>query len=194
VTEREVLFTGIGGQGVQIVSKALAMAAIAEGRNVLLVPRYGGMMRGGKTNAELTVGDAQLQALPVVTSAWSAFVMDQAYWETIRDQLADGAVVVANASLFHVPVDVPDAVVFTVPASDIAAKLGSPMSAGFVLLGAYATLTGLVEVASVVDAMRELVPPYRAEHVAANERAIEAGAASVPALAVPAWPDLAVAR
>ncbi|MER5183167.1 2-oxoacid:acceptor oxidoreductase family protein [Streptomyces sp. NPDC002896] len=193
-TVREVLFTGVGGQGIQIVSKALAMAAVAEGNDVLLVPRYGGGMRGGKTNAELTVGRGPLRALPVSTAAWSGFVMDQAYWETIRPNLADGALVVVNSSLFHLPVDVPDAKVFSVPAGETAAELGSRMSTGFVLLGAFVTLTGLVSVESVVDAMRQLVPAYRTQHVAANQRAIEAGAASVPALAAPAWSDLAGVR
>jgi 2-oxoglutarate ferredoxin oxidoreductase subunit gamma len=194
LTEREVLFTGVGGQGVQIVSKALALAAVAEGREVLLVPSYSGFMRGGMTNAGLTVGDGPLRALPVITSAWSAFVMDPAYWETIRPNLAHGAVVVVNSSLFRLDVDVRDAQVFAVPAMALAADLGSPMSAGFVLLGAFATITGLVGVASVVGAMRQLVPAYRAQHLAANERAIQAGAGSVPALAAPAWPDLAGVR
>ncbi len=194
VTEREVLFTGVGGQGVQIVSKALGMAAVAEGRDALLVPRYGGGMRGSKTNAELTVGDGPLRALPVVTDAWSAFVMDPSFWETIRPNLARGAVVVVNSSLFHLTVDVDDARVFAIPASDIASELGSPMSAGFVLVAAFAAITGLVRVESLVDAMRELVPPYRTQHVAANEQAIEAGAAAAPALAVPAWPALADLR
>ena len=81
---------------------------------------------------------------------------------------------------------------FAVPASDMATALGSPMSAAFLMLGAFAAVTGVVGVESVVGAMRQLVPAYREQHVAANERAIEAGAASVPALAAPAWPDVAV--
>jgi 2-oxoglutarate ferredoxin oxidoreductase subunit gamma len=194
VTEREVLFTGVGGQGIQIVSKALAMAALDEGRQVLLLPTYGGGMRGGMTNAGLTVGDGELLGLPVVTSAWSAFVMDPAYWETVRPNLAEGAIVVVNSSLFDLPVDVPGAKVIGVPAVDMAVEMGSPMSAGFVMLGAFAAVTGLVGVGSVLGAMRKLVPSYRTQHVAANERAIEAGAASVPALAAPAWPGLAGVR
>jgi 2-oxoglutarate ferredoxin oxidoreductase subunit gamma len=194
LTEREVLFTGVGGQGIQIVSKALALAAVAEGREVLLVPSYSGFMRGGMTNAGLTVGDGPLRALPVITSAWSAFVMDPAYWETVRPNLSKGAVVVVNSSLFRLDVDVRDAEVFTVAATDRAADLGSPMSAGFVLLGAFAAITGLVGVEAVVGAMRQLVPAYRAQHLAANERAIQAGAETVPALAAPAWPDLAGVR
>jgi 2-oxoglutarate ferredoxin oxidoreductase subunit gamma len=194
MTEREVLFTGVGGQGVQIVSKALAMAALNEGRQVLLLPKYGGGMRGGMTNAGLTVGDGDLRALPVITSAWSAFVMDQAYWETIRPNVADGAIVAVNSSQFSGEVDVPDARVFRVPASEMAVEMGSPMSAGFVMLGAFAAVTGLVQIESALGAMRQLVPPYRVQHVAANERAIEAGAAAVPPLAAPAWPGLAGVR
>jgi 2-oxoglutarate ferredoxin oxidoreductase subunit gamma len=193
VTEREVLFTGIGGQGVQIASKALAMAAIAEGRQVLLVPRYGGGMRGGMTNAEVTIGDGPLRALPVITAAWSAYVMDPSFWETIRPNLRPGAVVVVNSSLVEGPVGVAEARVFEVPAIDMATELGNPMSAGFVLLGGFVGLTGLVRVEAVIEAMRQLVPPYRTQHVAANERAIEAGAAAVESLAVPAWPEAVAA-
>jgi 2-oxoglutarate ferredoxin oxidoreductase subunit gamma len=188
------MFTGVGGQGVQIASKTLATAAIAEGRQVMLVPRYGGGMRGGMTNAEVTIGDQALRALPVATSAWSAYVMDPSYWSTIRPNLADGAVVVINASLFTGTVDVPGAAVFEVAASDAAAELGNPMSAGFVLLGAFVALTGLVSVDSTVAAMRDLVPAYRTQHLEANERAIRTGANLLPALAEPAWePDRAVA-
>jgi 2-oxoglutarate ferredoxin oxidoreductase subunit gamma len=193
VTEREVLFTGVGGQGVQIASKALAMAAIADGFEVLLLPRYGGGMRGGMTNATLTVGDGALRALPVVTSAWSGFVMDPAYWETIRPNLAEGAVVVVNSSGFELIVEIPEARVFRVPAKDIAVDMGIPMSAGFVMLGAFVAVTGIVEVESAIGAMKQLVPPYRTEHVEANERAIRAGAAALPWRGAPAWPGLEVA-
>lgn len=181
--EREVLFTGVGGQGVQIASKTLAMAAIAEGRQVLLVPRYAGGMRGGMTNAEVSIGDGPLRALPVVTSAWSAYVMDPSYFSTIAPNLAPGAVVVANSSLCAL--EVPN--LYEVPASALAAELGNPMSAGFVLLGAFCALTGIVSLEAVVGAMRQLVPPYRTQHVAANERAIAAGAEALPALGARAW-------
>jgi 2-oxoglutarate ferredoxin oxidoreductase subunit gamma len=68
------------------------------------------------------------------------------------------------------------------------------MSAGFVMLGAFVAVTGLVSVESAVGAMRQLVPPYRTQHLEANERAIRAGAAAVPAGAAPAWPDLEAVR
>jgi Pyruvate/2-oxoacid:ferredoxin oxidoreductase gamma subunit len=191
--EREVMFTGVGGQGVQIASKTLATAAIDEGRQVMLVPRYGGGMRGGMTNAEVTIGDRALRALPVATSAWSAYVMDPTYWDTIAPNLADGAVVVVNSSLFHLDVDLPGARLFEVPASDVAADLSSPMSAGFVLLGAFVAVTGLVSLEGAIGAMRQLIPAYRTQHLEANEAALRAGASMPPNLAAPAWDQAAVA-
>lgn len=185
MTERAVLFTGVGGQGVQICSKALATAANDEGRYTMLIARYDGGMRGGMTNAEVTIGDAPLRGLPIVPSAWAAFVMSPAYWHTVRDRLEPGAVVVANSSLVSLPSE--GRRLFEVPANDIAAGLGNPLSAGFVLLGAFAALTALVSLEAVVSAMRQLVPPYRTEHVKANEAALRAGAGAVQAAAAPAW-------
>jgi 2-oxoglutarate ferredoxin oxidoreductase subunit gamma len=193
LTEREILFTGVGGQGVQIVSKALAMAAVAQGLEVLLLPRYGGGMRGGMTNATLSVSDGAVRALPVVTSAWSAFVMDPAFWETVRPNLADGAVIVVNSSAFDLPIHIAGAQIFRVPAKEVAVEIGNPMSAAFVMLGAFVAVTSLVSVDSAVAAMRELVPPYRTQHLKSNEAALRAGAASVPAGAAPAWPIVEVA-
>jgi len=193
--EREVLCTGVGGQGVQIASRTLATAAIDEGRQVMLVPRYGGGMRGGMTNAELTIGDQALRALPVATSAWSAYVMDPRFWPTIAPSLAEGAVVVVNSSLCAtLAIDVPGARVFEVAASEAAADLGNPMSAGFVLLGAFVAVTAMVRHESLVGAMRQLVPTYRTQHLEANERALRAGAGLLPAAAAPAWAAAAPAR
>ena len=191
MTERAVLFTGVGGQGVQICSKTLATAANDEDRYCMLIARYDGGMRGGMTNAEVTVGDAPLRALPITPLAWAAFVMSPAYWHTVSDRLESDAVVVVNSSL--ATLTPPDARLFEVPANDLAASLGNPLSAGFVLLGAFAALTGLVTVDGAVDAMRQLIPPYRTEHLQANEDALRTGAAVVPELAAPAWPVQAVA-
>ena len=45
--ERELLLTGIGGQGVQLAAQFVARAAVYDRREVMLFGSYGGMMRGG---------------------------------------------------------------------------------------------------------------------------------------------------
>ena len=56
-----------------------------------------------------------------------------------------------------------------------------------VMLGAYAGTTGIVELDALIEAMRESIPPYRTQHIEANERALRAGWDLLPANAHPAW-------
>jgi 2-oxoglutarate ferredoxin oxidoreductase subunit gamma len=173
-----VVLTGIGGQGVQLAAKTLAMAATAEGRQVLMSSHYGGEMRGGQTEASVIVSDGRLRSVPILESTWSAYVMHSRYWPGVAARLRPGGVVVANSTVAG-DIEPGDFHLVEVAAGDLAAELGSQMAAGFVLLGAYAKTTGMAGVDSLVAAMKELVPPYRTQHVALNEAALRAGAAAV---------------
>ncbi|HEY8547417.1 MAG TPA: 2-oxoacid:acceptor oxidoreductase family protein [Acidimicrobiales bacterium] len=191
--QTEVMLTGIGGQGIQLCAKTLAIGATDEGRQAMLSAHYGGEMRGGQTEASVVVGDGPLRALPILPSTWSAFVMHPNHWAPVRAKLRPGGVVVANATLLgedDLGLGSGDATTFLVPAGDIAAGLGAPMSAGLVLLGAYAAVTGLVGLDALTAAMTRLVPPYRSQHIATNEAALRAGHDAVPALAAPAWAEV----
>ena len=65
--ERELLITGIGGQGVQLSAQVLARAATLEGREVMYLGLYGGMMRGGNTDSTVVIADGPILAPPVVS-------------------------------------------------------------------------------------------------------------------------------
>ena len=84
--ERELLITGIGGQGVQLAAQVLARAATLEGREVMYLGLYGGMMRGGNTDSTVVVADAPILAPPVVSRAWAAIAMHDDYWPDGRGQ------------------------------------------------------------------------------------------------------------
>jgi 2-oxoglutarate ferredoxin oxidoreductase subunit gamma len=62
------------------------------------------------------------------------------------------------------------------------------------MAGAYAGLTAIVSPDALVEAMRESIPSYRTQHIAANERAIRAGLDAVTAGAFPAWTPTPVAH
>lgn len=191
--ERELLLTGLGGQGVQLAAQVIARAAVLEGRGALLFGVYGGMMRGGNSDSTVVVSESPVvTAPPLLSRSWSAIALHHEYWAPLAAKLVDGAVVVVNASLFEGPLDRGRWRVFEVPATEMATSLGNPMTASMVITGAYAALTGLVGVDALVAGMREAVPPYRRQHVESNEAALRAGAASVPALAAPAWTEQVV--
>jgi 2-oxoglutarate ferredoxin oxidoreductase subunit gamma len=185
--QTEVIMTGIGGQGIQLCAKVLALAATNEGRHAMLSAHYGGEMRGGETEASVVVGDGALRALPILPSTWSAFVMHPNHWPSVRDRLRPGGVAVVNSTIMGDHTEVAGGQVFDIPADAIAASVAAPMGAGFVLLGAYSAITGLVGLESLVAAMKQLVPPYRTQHIAANEASLRAGVDAAPADAASAW-------
>src|SRR4051794_12846010 len=180
MTERELLLTGIGGQGVQLAAQVTARAAALEGRNVMLFGVYGGVMRGGNSDATVVVAEGPVQAPPIVSHAWSAIALHPRYWEPVRARLVPGAVVVLNSSLFegHEPVD--GLQVFDVAATRVATEeLGNPMAVSMVATGAYIALTALVGLDAAVAAMEESLPAYRRQHAEANAVALRAGAGLV---------------
>jgi 2-oxoglutarate ferredoxin oxidoreductase subunit gamma len=193
MTERELVLTGIGGQGVQLAAQVIARAATLEGRNVALFGVYGGMMRGGNTDATVVVGDGPLQAPPLISHTWSAIAMHDEFWAPLACKLRPGALVMVNDATFATQLDQDRLHVHRIPATEIAAGLGNQLGASMVMVGAYAGITGLVGLGAAIEGMHESIPPYRTQHIAANETAIRAGFDVVEHLTMPAWERTGVA-
>ena len=73
--EREIMLTGIGGQGVQLSAQVLARAATLEGRSAMFFGVYGGSMRGGSTDSTVVVADREIEAPPIISRTGSAILM-----------------------------------------------------------------------------------------------------------------------
>jgi 2-oxoglutarate ferredoxin oxidoreductase subunit gamma len=184
--ERELLITGIGGQGVQLAAQVIAKAAALEDRDVMFFGIYGGMMRGGNTDSTVVVGDGPITTPPVVARAWSAIAMHDEFWAPLEARLRPGGFVLVNDSTFTHEIRAP-VTVHRVGATELAVELGNPLGGSMVMVGAYGGLTGIVGLDTLVEAMRQSVPSYRRQHVVANERTIRAGWDVVPANEQPAW-------
>ncbi len=194
--ERELLVTGIGGQGVQLAASVLAHAAVAEGRTVQVFGSYGGMMRGGNTEATVVVADGPVQSPPTVNAAWSAILMHHEFSAPALSCLGPRSVALINSTVFEAAMfeaavyegggGRPGAVV-EVPAAAMALDLGNIMVASMVMVGAYAAVTGIVGMPALLGAARQALPAYRSQHVELNARALEAGYHAVPHDIAPAW-------
>ena len=184
--EREVLITGIGGQGVQLAAQVLARAATLEGREVMYLGLYGGMMRGGNTDSTVVVADGPIAAPPVVSRAWAAIALHDDYWPPVEAKLRPGGLVLVNDATFTSNIR-DDVTVHRVPATTVAADLGNPLGGSMVMLAAFCATTGVVDRDALVEGMRASIPPYRTQHIEANERAIHAGWELLPVGEFPAW-------
>jgi len=93
--ERELLMAGIGGQGVQLAAQLLAKAATGSGRHAQLFGSYGGMMRGGNTDA--TVISITRSGIPCsVISCPTRYIHSPVEVLSLRD-LDNGAALIAAA-------------------------------------------------------------------------------------------------
>ena len=148
---------------------------------------YGGAMRGGSTESTVVVGDGPISAPPIVSRVWSAVAMHHEYWESLRKKLRPNGLVLVNSTLFEGALDREAQRVTDVPATELAADVGSALAASMVLIGAYAAVTGLVGFESLVAAMEESLPPYRRQHAQTNAKALRSGFDCVPKGVAPAW-------
>jgi 2-oxoglutarate ferredoxin oxidoreductase subunit gamma len=172
--ELDLYISGIGGQGIQLASKVLGTAAMAE-YEVMLTSEFGGEMRGGPSRSAVVITDGEMRALPVLASAGSAIAMHHLEWAKTADRLRKGSLVLIDSEVGKdVATDASWNVVH-VPASKIATDAGNIMSACMAIVSTYAALNRLLNADALVEGMKTLVPAYRRQHLEVNERAIRAG-------------------
>jgi len=169
--EREILLTGIGGQGVQLAARVLALAAIHEGREVMCLGTYGGTMRGGDTGATVIIAEQPISSPPIVSQAWAALGVSPRYWPPVQAKLRKQGLAVVNGDLFETPV----AGALAVPANRLAVEAGSPLAVSLALLGAFAAASGAVGLEALIQGMEQSLPPYRRQHLPQNKTALQLG-------------------
>lgn len=187
--EIAMMLTGIGGQGVQLLATTLAEAATSEGRDVMLLGTYGGVMRGGNTDSTLVIADNPVSSPPMLSKVGVGIAMHHEFWVPLEKKLCPGAVVVVNDTVFVGDITDKDVKIYRIPATKIANDLGSPMCGAMVLLGAYAKLSGIVKLESLITAMTASLPSYRQQHIEANTEALTVGFDSVKADTSPVWSE-----
>lgn len=186
--EREILLTGVGGQGVQLAAKSLAYAAMREGRRVLMFGTYGGMMRGGDTDATVIIGEDTLLTPPVVDHVWGVVGLHHKSWSTVSTKLRRDGFLLINDGVFQGEVAHPGQVL-SVAASAIAAEAGMPQAGSMVALGAFAAATGIVRLETLLEVAEEVLPSYRRQFAEANRQSLRLGHQAVGLAICPAWPE-----
>lgn len=183
--EHQIFVCGVGGQGIQLVAKTFALAAMGEGRQVMLNGFYGHEMRGGISRSTVVIGDAPLRSLPVASRVDAAIVLHANYWDQSAPRLREHALVVCDEEVLSDLPPMSGRPVIAVPAARLAREIGNPMIMGMALMAAFCRISGLARADSLVEAMKSIVPEYRRQHVAANEQAIRRGAEVAEALSHP---------
>jgi 2-oxoglutarate ferredoxin oxidoreductase subunit gamma len=155
----ELRFAGLGGQGIVMLGRILATAAIYDGKEATQVETYGMQQRGGDVRTDVVISGEKVD-FPEVTKANVLVAMAQQALDKNWACLRPGGILVIDSS--HVDsskIDCDASQVCSVPASQIAEKeLGNPLVTSVLMLGALTGLTGLLSNASMERAIMESVP------------------------------------
>jgi len=142
--QKDVMFAGFGGQGILLMGKILALAAMDEGREVTWVPSYGAEMRGGTANCNVVISDRPIGS-PVIRNPMHLVVMNRPSLEKYGPLVRPKGVVLINSSLVTADTGREDIDELTVPANDIATEVGSIKSANIVALAAFVARSQFVD-------------------------------------------------
>jgi 2-oxoglutarate ferredoxin oxidoreductase subunit gamma len=149
----KTIFSGFGGQGVISMGLSLAQAAMLEDKYVTYLPAYGAEVRGGTANCTVAISDEEI-ASPVASSPEFLVAMNQPSLLRFQNSVETGGVIFTNSSLVGVEVLRGDIEVVKVAANKIAEELGNARSANMVMLGAFARISNLVSLDTLVEVMK----------------------------------------
>ena len=170
-----IVLTGRGGQGVKLSSELLAWSASADGYNPIQYSVYGALIRGGEIACSLAASRDD-PGVPLRSSYALMFAMHNDWFDRYYPLLLPGGTLVydtANIEASRLTRD--DIEHVAVPVGDMAAESGDPRAGNMVVAGVVARLTRLASREALTQGMTAVVPAHRADRIARNLVAVDAG-------------------
>ncbi|HLF14661.1 MAG TPA: indolepyruvate oxidoreductase subunit beta [Bacteroidota bacterium] len=194
---RNILFSGVGGQGVLLISELVARTAIRAGFDAKKTEVHGAAQRGGSVVSHVRYAPKVYS--PLIPAGEADILVSLEKLEGLRwaHYVRAGGTITLNteervpASIDGKPVEYPKEIapflagkgfiVRSIDAQAIAIELGNYRAANIVLLGTIADETGIHKDAWT-DTMKATLPSRFIDlNLAAFERGMEAAAGPVPA-------------
>jgi 2-oxoglutarate ferredoxin oxidoreductase subunit gamma len=180
VSER-ILCAGFGGQGVMVLGKLIACAAMLDGREVTWMPSYGPEMRGGTAYCSVVVSDHPVGSPIVTNNATSLMAMNMPSLDRFEQSVLPGGLILFNSSLIDRQVSRNDVLVQRLEANKIAAQCGAPKAANMVMLGAYMAIREVIDRHHLTMAFRQIFGTMTRTSLELNMKAVHRGFESVDA-------------
>lgn len=155
----EIRIAGFGGQGIILSAVITGKAAsLYEGKEATVMEVYGPESRGGASSGTIVVDDNPVD-YPYVTHPDIFVVMSQAAYLKYAHELKEGSMIIYDEDLVETEgKDLNGVVKYPIPATKTAERLGRRIVANIVMLGALASLGGVISRKSMRDAILATVP------------------------------------
>ena len=172
MTER-IIIAGAGGQGIMLLGKVLALAAMKADKYVTWLPSYGAEVRGGTAHCLLVISDKPIGS-PCFDKSDSLIIMNGPSLEKFKSRIKNKGLLIINSSLAHSGGD-KNVRILQHPFTDIAIRLGNIKVANMVALGCYLSQSKLIKPQDVIEAMQELAPEGKKDLIEINQQALMSG-------------------
>lgn len=155
---QDLIVSGFGGQGVLVIGRLLAHAAMTEGKHVTFFPSYGPIMRGGTANCTVVVSSGKPIGSPILRNPQAAILMNLPSVAGFEEKVKTGGLILYNSDLVN-EADSKRADVSKVfiPANTLGEEAGSGMAANMVMMGAFIEITHVVGIDSALGSLKEVV-------------------------------------
>ena len=171
--QTEVQFAGFGGQGIMLMGKILAHAAMQEGFEVSWVPSYGPEMRGGTAYCTVVVSDQPIGS-PVIKNPTHLVAMNRPSLEKFAASVKPNGIIFINGSLISISSGREDVHELIVPVIEIARDLGTVKAANVVALSSFVAKSHIIQISSLKASIEEEFAS-RKKLIPLNMKAVEAG-------------------
>jgi len=173
----EIRIHGRGGQGNVAAAELLSIAAFKDGKFAQAFPSFGAERIGAPVQAFVRIDDKKIRTREEVRTPNYLIVQDSFLIGAVPvlDGIKPDGLILVNSD--EAPEDLnikTTARVETIPATEIALEIiGRPIP-NAIMIGAFCSLTGLVSIGAVQEAIMEKFPGRVGENnIAALERAVE---------------------
>ncbi|MDP3732405.1 MAG: 2-oxoacid:acceptor oxidoreductase family protein [Candidatus Omnitrophota bacterium] len=190
-----IIIAGAGGQGIMLLGKVLAEAAMREDKYVTWLPSYGAEVRGGTAHCMVVISDAEIGS-PYIKEADTLIIMNGPSFKKFKDRIKNKGILIVNSSLARDVKDIDKPIpcpalarksgactqergkrihMLKYPFTDLAVELGNIRIANMIALGCFISRKNIVDVKSVSQAIRAIAPEDKKGLIEINQKALLEG-------------------
>lgn len=167
-----IKIAGFGGQGVLLLGQLLAEMGMREGLEVSWLPSYGPEMRSGSAHCHVCLSKERIGS-PVLSKPDVLIAMNEISLRKFAAQVVPGGTIIYGREQLPEDLEIPQAQVICIPASEIADRLGSAKVANVVMMGALLEETECLSSATAMKVLEAKVK--KTELLELDRQALDAG-------------------
>jgi 2-oxoisovalerate ferredoxin oxidoreductase beta subunit len=154
--DAKIKIAGFGGQGVLLLGQLLIEMGMREGLEVSWLPSYGPEMRSGSAHCHVCLSKQRIGS-PLVSRPDVLVAMNEFSLRKFAHEVPSGGLILYNGASLPADFATGGAQVVTIPAAEIADKLGSTKATNIVMMGALLEATECLAPGTALNVLEDKV-------------------------------------